>query len=974
MVLPYRLFYLILFLFIVKGANAQAPAELLDLANKATGEGNYREAAGMLEEAVSGFTGEVSTDLQAEIWHKLGVNYYYTGEYAKAAEAVSQAISHRPQDTAADQIARARSFFLRAAIQQDRDNSWDARTDIRQAVAIMEQHVAIGSDERNTARLMNMYMEYCRINWQLGDYDTALRYRNKAFRFFSKNPAEYSFQIANLQLLKANILKRRRQFSEAIPAYEEAIAIWGKSDYIEDQVSMAGARNNLGLTHLVAGRASSATDHFLEALADYRRLAQDEDLPYYQQEITNVYANLIRAATVQNVASVQTYYDQGLAAARRGWPQLFSTIIADLHLAIAEFELQKERYPSALEYVAQSIRAAYPSYTEGTEFTFDQAIIGDKVKLLEILQLKLRIQEAIYAASGALSDLETAILDCKPIDDLLVSIRRSYELSSSKYELISQEVSFYERAISLHLEYHQKSNDENYLERAYQFSAKNKLTVLLEGLQAESAKFSGGLPSRLIKEERDLKKKYYQLERHLYEAYQDERPTDQLQDSLFHTGRSYRRFIDQLEQDFPKYYQLKYAESQSPDPGALHNALPENALLIEYFLGEKEIFIFSLHAGKLKYHRVNRPADLNQLCTDFRQASSQAKALPLSTLTQRGYRLFELLVQPVIEAWPEAETAVKRLIIIPDQQLLQISFEVLPFRLPAAVESTYRNYPFLLRKYAINYEYSNRFLTNRRDKKKIEKRKRFAGFGLEYDDFTLSGIDQAGFEQVDTVADGRAFGPLVYADDEVREIGALMQGKTWINRSATKAAFLENAREYKILHLSMHGLVDETNPLHSALVFSRTPDSLDYLLRSGELFAMELNADMAVLSACHTGYGPLAKGEGIRSLARAFTYAGCQSLVASLWSASDQSSMHILTRFYRFLNEGMPKDVALQQAKLEYLDTAPPTLAGPDHWAHLIQIGDWSEVEAEQKEHRSFWVVLLITVGIVGLWLGVRRR
>jgi len=161
-----------------------------------------------------------------------------------------------------------------------------------------------------------------------------------------------------------------------------------------------------------------------------------------------------------------------------------------------------------------------------------------------------------------------------------------------------------------------------------------------------------------------------------------------------------------------------------------------------------------------------------------------------------------------------------------------------------------------------------------------------------------------------------------------------------VNNKATKEVFLTNAPNYDIVHLAMHSVVNEEKPMNSALIFSRESDSLDFILRASEIYGLSLNNQMAVLSACDTGHGKLEKGEGVRSLARAFSYAGSPSLVASLWSAPDRSTKEILVNFYKNLKAGQFKDEALRNAKLTYLDQAPPVYSIPTHWAHLVVIGD----------------------------------
>ena len=170
-----------------------------------------------------------------------------------------------------------------------------------------------------------------------------------------------------------------------------------------------------------------------------------------------------------------------------------------------------------------------------------------------------------------------------------------------------------------------------------------------------------------------------------------------------------------------------------------------------------------------------------------------------------------------------------------------------------------------------------------------------------------------------------------------------------------KNNFLKNAGKFRILHFAMHGIIDEETPLNSSLIFFKDADSTDFVLRAAELYSLRLNAEMVVLSACHTGTGKIAQGEGVRSLARAFAYAGAPALVTSLWSASDYSTKEILVPFYKYLNKGMTKDIALQQAKLDYLNSAPPAYSVPSYWSHLTVVGNTAPISFKTS-HRN-WMI-----------------
>lgn len=99
------------------------------------------------------------------------------------------------------------------------------------------------------------------------------------------------------------------------------------------------------------------------------------------------------------------------------------------------------------------------------------------------------------------------------------------------------------------------------------------------------------------------------------------------------------------------------------------------------------------------------------------------------------------------------------------------------------------------------------------------------------------------------------------------------------------------------------------------------------------------------------------------SLAHAFTYAGVPSTVMSLWQVSDASTADLLTDFYKNLKDGVPKDFALQQAKLSYLNSVrAPEQAHPFFWAALLSYGNQDAIEFSNR--LPTWVLVVSGIGL----------
>ena len=88
------------------------------------------------------------------------------------------------------------------------------------------------------------------------------------------------------------------------------------------------------------------------------------------------------------------------------------------------------------------------------------------------------------------------------------------------------------------------------------------------------------------------------------------------------------------------------------------------------------------------------------------------------------------------------------------------------------------------------------------------------------------------------------------------------------------------------------------------------------LMTAEEVAELDLGGcALAVLSACETGLGRTAGGEGVLGLQRAFGEAGCRTVIASLWKVDDEATRALMGHFYRCLwEEGLPPLEALRRA------------------------------------------------------------
>jgi hypothetical protein len=95
----------------------------------------------------------------------------------------------------------------------------------------------------------------------------------------------------------------------------------------------------------------------------------------------------------------------------------------------------------------------------------------------------------------------------------------------------------------------------------------------------------------------------------------------------------------------------------------------------------------------------------------------------------------------------------------------------------------------------------------------------------------------------------------------------------------------------------------------------------------------------------------------------------------SLWNIDEKVSSEIISRFYEHLADGMPKHLALRQAKLDHLATASDELAQPFYWGGMVLVGDVEPIEIAANGMRYWpWLISAACLAIAALIIVRYRR
>ena len=152
-----------------------------------------------------------------------------------------------------------------------------------------------------------------------------------------------------------------------------------------------------------------------------------------------------------------------------------------------------------------------------------------------------------------------------------------------------------------------------------------------------------------------------------------------------------------------------------------------------------------------------------------------------------------------------------------------------------------------------------------------------------------------------------------------------------LGSDATEANFLStNPGSYRFLHFATHAEVVDSDPsLSNLLLYSSGGEP--QRLYAGDVYGLQLSADLVVLSACETALGEYRKGDGLVGFTRAFFYAGAKNVISSMWKVNDRSTALFMIELYESIAEGYSYRESLRLAKLAMLEN--PQFNHPYYWA-----------------------------------------
>jgi CHAT domain-containing protein len=476
----------------------------------------------------------------------------------------------------------------------------------------------------------------------------------------------------------------------------------------------------------------------------------------------------------------------------------------------------------------------------------------------------------------------------------------------------------------MHYELFERTGDPSYLSKIISLHESGIYNRIRTQFSIKNDIRFGNLPDSILNLETNIKTKISTA----LSGASDNRLND-----YFTATENWKDFLEFLKLNYPKYYALRY-ETITEDLGNIQQNIPENTIVVRYLFLEDELLVFVINRATTEMIALNSD-NLENLIDSLGEDQSDVKRTS-AVLSE----LYDKLWRPI-----EHLASTEKVIIIPDGLLFNLSFETLTPKMISAFGELATN--SLLARHIISYNYSIFLL--KQPSPTFHYKKNFVAFAPEFNEEMKTNYR---FSITDSLEIDKTYIRLLpqpFSAELVKKYSDYFNGKSFLNEHSTKQIFKHNAKEHKIIHIGTHAESNNITPEFSRLIFAKnvaeSGDKDDNSLFTYEIYDYNLSSNLTILTACETGKPTFDPGEGMISLAHAFSYAGSESMLTSLWKIDEKSSNEILDYFYNNISDGMHKDKALQQAKLSYISNAQGRTIAPQYWAGLVLIGDSQPIE-----------------------------
>jgi CHAT domain-containing protein len=805
------------------------------------------------------------------------------------------------------------------------------------------------------ANLCHSYYNLGAIYNEIGDLQLAANALDNAIRIGQKYPEKMA-SLAGSYLLKASIYTSLGDYENTITAsgqsynYAEkthrndlmAKSLREKSQGLIELNRLAEGETTLSQSLVLASDFDGIKASIYSMLAELNKKQnhKNEVVSFYEKSFLSFKKDEFDYGCAQSLTNLGYYYGNDLRIYSKALEKFFAALeympeklgravilsnIGNIYRSLRDFPKSLQYHQTAL--VTAPLNFSKKRNEDNPNSSFFKAII-DKAAIFTIIQDKANtwLDYAKHTKNNK-ARLRNALKTYMLADTMIDYMRWEHTGNISKLFWRNKTRSMYENAI-----------ETCYLlgdaEKAFYFFEKSRAVMLNDQLNELGA--NQVLAAKDIANEKALRQQVSDLQNKLNEAEGGDKAATTIREKLFEAQEKQVAFIHNLEKTNPQYYAYKYDNSVLSFARLRREILPDNQTFLTYFVGESSVYGLHISLNKAILKKINladfltNSFELNRFIgSKALQNKSFDKYLSVSN------NLYRQLILPFNIPLGT------RIIVSPDGSFLPMQ----------ALSKSPSTPDFLVKYFAFSYTYSAGFLAK-------STRKTVPFFPTK----SFLGLAPLNFNA------RLAQTPLPGSDRTLRELGENFSfAKSLTGKEATRNAFVRDASNYRIVQLLTHATADSTGTIPT-LYFSDSTLLLTELSPQNQSLT-----ELLVLSACQTGVGKNQRGEGVFSLARGFAAIGIPSTITTLWSVENQPVYELTKLFYAGLKDNLPLDVALQQAQIQWLETASKTDQLPYSWAGIVMVGNADPIQT----HSYVLSILLVLASIallVGFIIFLKRR
>ncbi|MEM7106429.1 MAG: CHAT domain-containing tetratricopeptide repeat protein [Bacteroidota bacterium] len=793
--------------------------------------------------------------------------------------------------------------------------------------------LAEANGDSTSRSLFNNYYWLASSYNRIKDFSNARIYALAAYELAVKLPhpniSERSKGLLILGTIHGNLHRRQdaiKYYSELIPIEDSIRFDSRNSDYLY---------NNLGGQYIEVGDFVKGKKALLKSYTINKEGKGGSALRLTLRNLAAMYY------MSDMLDSSLYYYHKAL--------KLNNSVFPDDRLQSAHFNralggvfFRKDQLDSALIYYQEALKMGFDNFNQD-EFNFNPLIKKNhrNDELFILLSGKGKALLNKFHKNPQDKNWLLMALDCyNKADSVIMMNRAGIDHEASKLNMASVNYrQVYADAINCAFLLDSLTPDPKFRDMAFRFMEKNKSMILLEAISKNSFSRNSEVDPDLRQKELDhIEAVSYNEEmkrlvqrkvdaivensnrRNELEIQLNKRDSlNKISIALDQAGELLKK---ELREKAPNYADQKYDQEFSGLNDISSSVIKPGMAILEYFKTDSAVYALSFFDGTSSLKKIKLDQELKNSIYAYKRALREGinhredETVQFKRFTESALLLYRKLIQePLVNKLEQ----VKSLIIVPDDILADLPFESFLVKLPEGNRNDYSRLEYLFQKLDVSYALSLNVLSKSKEGVKSNKIKP-----------KVLGFSYLSTEKV---------GALPGASKEIEALKTKYKGSYFSGDDATVENFKLNVIDKDVIHLAIHGKADTTDNYASCLYFV-PEEKHDGKLFAYDLYNLRIDADLIVLSACESGIGAKAEGEGTYSIARGFAFSGCPTQVITLWSIKDKAAVDLMQAFYSELIKEKPVGKALSLAKKKLVKQYDEYWAHPSNWAAFIVLGN----------------------------------